>query len=275
VACTVPKGEAQGIMQANPELGYNGDTGFTTQPASGHLPRLPHEHEHFRHAHRKLIVMTNNPPRSRFSRPKVKQGAIAESWHNGADVEIHRYARSLQKAAKALTEKLELDGKPGNDWDVGPIILLYRQALELQIKAVVGEGSNFLASPTDHITLYKTHSLRWLAQIVCQIVKKVGWENEFKCEGVASLTEFGALVNELEAVEPVFCAVHSDQRDRLGGVPSQLQKSRTAVLLPKVDALADLLAATADGLAAEWDLRMDASAAGGLSGRTDFEPTIQ
>jgi hypothetical protein len=183
-------------------------------------------------------------------------------------VEIHRYARSLQNAAKMLTEKLELDGEPGTHWDVCPIISLYRQALELHMKAVVGEGSNFLASPTDHLTLYKTHSLRWLAQIVCQIVKKVGWESEFRCEGVSTLAEFNALVNQLEAVEPVSCAVHSGQRDRLGGVPSELEPSKIAELLPKFDALADLLAATADGLAAEWDLRMEAG------DEIGFKPTI-
>jgi hypothetical protein len=215
--------------------------------------------------------MTKKPPRSRFSRPKPKHGVVIESWHNGADVEIHRYARSLQKAAKTLTEKLELDGNPGTDWDVGPILLLYRQALELHMKAVVGEGGNFLASPTDHLTLYKTHSLRWLAQIVCQIIKKVGWEGEFKCEGVASLAEFSALVNQLEDVEPVSCAVHSTDRDRLGGVPSQLQKPKIAELLPKLDALVDLLAATADGLAAEWDLRAEGME---FRGEDDFKPTI-
>jgi hypothetical protein len=218
--------------------------------------------------------MTKKPPRSRFSRPKVKHGAIDESWHNGADVEIHLYARSLQKGAKALTEKLELDGNPGNDWDVGPIILLYRTAIELHMKAVVGEGGDFLASPNDHLTLYKTHSLRWLAQIVCQIIKKLGWENEFKCEGASTLAEFSALVNQLETLEPVSCAVHSGQRDRLGGIPNQLERSKIAEMLPKLDALADLLAATADGLAAEWDLRADVSGEGTFDARDDFKPTI-
>jgi hypothetical protein len=38
-----------------------------------------------------------------------------------------------------------------------------------------------LPTPTDPLTLAKTRSLRWLAQIVGQIIKAVGWENEFKC----------------------------------------------------------------------------------------------
>ena len=110
----------------------------------------------------------------------------------------------------------------------GAIILLYRQALELDLKAVVGEGRNFLPSPTDHITLYKTHSLRWLAQIV----KKLRWENEFKCQGVSILAEFSALVGELEAAEPVFCTVHSGHRDRRGRVQAHFRNPKLWICCP-------------------------------------------
>ena len=78
-----------------------------------------------------------------------------------------------------------------------------------------------MPKPTDHITLYKTHSLRWLAQIVCQIIKRVGWESEFSCEGVSTVAEFSSLVNQLEALEPVSCAVHADKRGRPGAIPAQ------------------------------------------------------
>jgi hypothetical protein len=214
--------------------------------------------------------MKRKAPVSRFVKAKAKARARGtdETWHNGADVEIHLYARSLQKAAKALVKQLGFDAKPGNDWDVCPIISLYRQALEIHVKAVVGEGSNFLASPTDHITPYKTHSLRWLAQIVCQIIKAVRWENEFSCEGVSTLAEFSALVNQLEALEPVSCAVHADKRGRPGVIPAQLQRSEVAELFPKLDALIDLLAATADGLAATWDQKVVAET------DIEFNPTI-
>jgi hypothetical protein len=145
---------------------------------------------------------------TRFSKPKAKRSATIESWHNGADAEIHLYARSLQKAAKSLVEKLTPQQSPGTAWDVCPIIWLYRQALELHLKALVGEGSNFLKSKTDPISLYRTHSLRWLTQIVCQVIKTVGWESDFACEGVSSLTEFSSLINEIESLDPVSCAVH-------------------------------------------------------------------
>jgi len=83
----------------------------------------------------------------------VKKSGAVETWHNGADAEIHQFARPLQKAAKSLVQTLEPERSPETLWDVCPIIWLYRQALELNLKALVGEGSNFLKSKIDPISL--------------------------------------------------------------------------------------------------------------------------
>ena len=176
------------------------------------------------------------------------------SWHNGADVELLLYSRSLCKSAQALIGTLDLTPNPKTAWDACPVILLYKQAVELTLKALVGEGSNFLPSPIDPITLSKTHSLRWLAQIVCQIIKAVRWEAEFKCEGIASIADFSALVNELESLDPVTTAVLSAGRD--GSVPLQLQPPNVVQFARRVEALLDLLDATANALAATWDLQV-------------------
>jgi hypothetical protein len=194
------------------------------------------------------------------------------SWHNGGDIEIALYARSLHRAAKTLIQTLDLQPNPKTAWDAGPVILLYRQSVELHLKALVDEGCNFLPSPTDPISLYKTHSLRWLAQIVCQIIKTIQWENEFRSEGIASLSDFTALVNELEALDPVSCAVDADSRRGDGSVPHQLQPPNVIRLAKRLDGLLDLLDATTDAMAATWNQ---------LSGEEpfhpggDFKPTIQ
>lgn len=104
---------------------------------------------------------------NRFSKPKAKRRPGIETWHNGADAEIHLYAVALQEAAKSLVATWDPARSPKAAWDVYPIILLYRQTLELRLKALVGEGSSFLRSEADPISLYRTHSLRWLAQIAC------------------------------------------------------------------------------------------------------------
>jgi len=190
--------------------------------------------------------------------PSPAQKAISQTdaqWHNGGGIEIHLYVRSLQKAAKALIANLNLEPNAKTVYDASPVVLLYRQALELHLKALVGEGSNFLPSPTDPITLLKTHSLRWLAQIVGQIIRAVKWESDFKCESIANFADFSALVNELEGMDPVACVVHSSSRGGHGSVPHQLEPPKVVQIARRLDALLDLLDATADALAAEWDQR--------------------
>jgi hypothetical protein len=213
---------------------------------------------------------------SRTLDPKTIAPPDDRTWHNGGDIEIGFYARSLHKAAQKLIATLDVTPNPKTAWDACPVVLLYRQAVELQLKSLVGEGSNFLKSPTDHITLAKTHSLRWLAQIVCQIIKAVKWENQFKREGISSLADFSALVDELEELDPVAVAMRPGNRRPDFSVPQQLQPSNVVRFAKRLDALLDLLAATADGLAAEWDLQRDGILTeADLDAGGDFTPMIQ
>jgi hypothetical protein len=201
--------------------------------------------------------MKKKPLVIRFPKAKPWAEIADRPWHNGCDIEIGLYARSLQKAAKTLRDTLDLGPNPKTAWDAGPVILLYRQAVELHLKTLVGEGCKFLPSPTDPITLSQTRSVRWLAQIVCQIIRAVKWESNFTCEGIASLAEFSALVSELEALDPVSCAVHSSSRGRDGSVPPQLEPPKIFRFAKQLDALLDLLDVTAEKLVATWDLQQE------------------
>jgi hypothetical protein len=209
--------------------------------------------------------MKKNPTR-RLSKTKTGSRRPVETWHNGGEIEILAYARSLRYAAHILTSRLQLERNAKAIWDICPVVLLYRQALEIHLKMLVGEGGNFLPSPTDPVSLSTTHSLRWLAQIVCQIIRAVKWESEFKCDGVSSLTDFSTVVNEIEIFDPVTRAIRSAR------TPSSVSKFlRTFDLLTfatRLDALLTLLDATADALAAELDQRTD-------FGGADFSPIIQ
>jgi len=202
--------------------------------------------------------MKKKPPIIRF--PEDQKAAAQTDdrhWHNGGDIEIHLYARSLHKAAKTLVQSLDLEPNTKTPWDACPVILLYRQSVELHLKVLVDEGSNFLKERTDSTTLYRTRSLRWLAQILCQIIKAVRWEKEFRCEGVASLSDFSSLVSEIETLDPVAVAVQSRNRRPDGSVPDQLQPPNVVGLAKKLDALLELLATTAGGLTAAWDLQKE------------------
>jgi hypothetical protein len=216
--------------------------------------------------------MKKKLPVLRFPNLKTAARTDDQHWHNGGDIEIGFYARSLHKAAKTLIATLDLEPNTRTPWDACPVILLYREAVELHLKALVDEGSNLLPSPTDPLSLAKTHSLRWLAQIVGQIIKVVKWENEFRCEGVASLADFSALVNEIEELEPVTVAVRPGNRRPDSWVPDRLLPPNVVRLAKKRDALLELLDATADALAAKWD---QVSGEENLQAGDDFTPTIQ
>ena len=216
-------------------------------------------------------TMRKKRPVGQFASSSERTRYDDRAWHNG-ESEISFYARSLRKAAHALIDKLNPEPSPQTEWDACPIILLYRQATELYLKSLVSEGSNFLPSPTDPLTLYKTHSLRWLAQIVCQIIKAVGWESEFTCEGVSSLADFSALVNELECLDPVSLAVHSGSRE--GSVAQHFHPRRIVQFAQYLDALLDLLDATADVLAATWDQQMEGDTGNDMISGANCKPTI-
>jgi hypothetical protein len=216
--------------------------------------------------------MKKKPPVLRLPNPKAVDQPDDRHWHNGGDIEIMMYARSLHRTAMKLVATLDLQPNPKNAWDACPVVLLYRQTVELHLKALVDEGGNFLKERTDSITLGKTHSLRWLAQIVGQIIKAVRWENEFKCEGVSSLADFSALISELEELDPVCVLVRPGKYRPDHWVPDQLLPPNVVRFAKKLDALIDLLDATADALATKCD---QVSGEDEFRAGDDFGPMIQ
>src|ERR1039457_7185905 len=189
--------------------------------------------------------------------------------------DLFLYARSFHKAAKTLAA-FQLDASPLADFDVSPVVFMYRHALELHLKALVlGDGGNFLATKPDTLSVHKTHSVSWLAQFVVQIITAVKWGKEFKCEGIENLADFKAVIEELNAVDPgsyVFrLPVSAEGQDAVPGGG----KLTIREFARRMDALLELLDSTADALAAEWDLRSEGSGIDADWNGGGFGPTIQ
>jgi hypothetical protein len=214
-------------------------------------------------------------PRSRLTVSNPGPNPSIVNRHNIPAKELFLYAQSFHKAAKALAGSLQLDASPFADFDASPVVFMYRHAVELHLKALVlGEGGNFLATRPDALSVHKTHSVSWLAQFVCQIVSALKWEKEFRSEGIETLTDFKAVIEDLNAVDPgsyVFrLPVSTEGQDSVSGQVNLTIREFGR----KMDALLELLDSTADALAAEWDLRSEGpSEANGNGG--GFEPTIQ
>src|ERR1039457_4742172 len=141
-------------------------------------------------------------PGSRLTVSDPRPQNAALNWPNIPSRDIFLHAQSFHKAAKALAA-FQLDASPLADFDVSPVVFMYRHAVELHLKALVlGEGGNFLATKPDALSVHKTHSVSWLVQFVVQIITALKWENEFKCDGIENLTDFKAVIEELNAVDP-------------------------------------------------------------------------
>jgi hypothetical protein len=194
-------------------------------------------------------------------KPRVSGRNRILKWKCIPDEDIFLYARSCRKAAETTMRTMKLDGEPFAAFDACAIVFLYRYAVEVHLKALVlGDGGNFLTTKPDPLSVYKTRSLSWLGQFACQIVAAVGWEGEFRCEGIESLADFKVFIDELNDSGPASFGF------RISIAPP-VPDSDAATLAPAVrefvrrtEALLELLERTADGLAAEWDLRSEGGA---------------
>ena len=200
------------------------------------------------------------------SKPEPHVSPVKPQNDHMKDLFLH--ARSFHLAAKKLAGTLEVGSSPIGEFDVSPVVFLYRHALELSLKAIVlGEGGNFLATKPDAISVSNSHSVSWLAQFICQIVTTLRWEGEFKCEGVETLADFKAMVAKVNTVDPGMYVFRSPVDPR-----SQVAVQEFA---RKMDLLLELLDTTADALAAEWDMRSEAAARKHDWNSGGFEPPVQ
>ena len=125
---------------------------------------------------------------------------IPHSQHDRT-TDLFLYARSFHEAAKALAASFRPDALAPSA--ACPVIFMYRHAIELHLKAIVlGDGGNFLQPKPNEISVSKSHSVSWLAQFVCQIVTALRWETEVRCEGIETLADFKAVVEEINSVDP-------------------------------------------------------------------------
>ena len=179
------------------------------------------------------------------------------NWSNLDEDDYFLFARAYHSAAKKLARSLDSEPGPIPDFDLCPVLSAYRSAVELHLKVIIlGDGGNFLATRPDELSVHKTRSLSWLAQFVVQIITALKWEEEFTTEGINDLGDFKAVVAEANEINATF------QVFRCPADPERPEAMKCAVLdfVRRLDALLELLERTADGLAAEWDLRSDPTA---------------
>ena len=208
---------------------------------------------------------------------RIQSSTRILDWRNVPEQEFFLYARAFHVAAKKMALALEPDPGPFTSFAVCPVVFIYRHALELHLKALIlGDGSNFLATKPDRMSVYKTHSVSWLSQFVCQIVTTLNWEKEFRCEGIETLADFKTFVEDVNSINP---GPYSFRYPASTETQDSVENNSTFNVREfgrKMDALLELLDSTADALAATWDTQSEAVALdAALHAGKDIEPTIQ
>jgi len=216
-------------------------------------------------------------PTRRLVMSNPEQNTCIQDWHNVPEEEFFLYARAFRAAAKTMALAVELVPGPITKFAACPVVFMYRHALELHLKALIlGDGSNFLATKPDRMSVSKTHSVSWLAQFVCQIVTTLNWQKEFRCEGIETLAEFKAFVEDVNSVDPGPCSFRYPASAEAQDSVENDSTFNVREFARRMDALLQLLDSTADALAATWDMQSEAVALdAALYAGKDIEPTIQ
>lgn len=118
--------------------------------------------------------------------------------------EFGLYGDAYHRAAKVLIERTASRGST-NSYDVCPIVFLYRQALELQLKAVILgwnaisrlQGKDYLGGKD----IFQEHKLVELLKFGGRIiVDEMSWKDKF--EEVGGYAAFKEIIDEFHRIDP-------------------------------------------------------------------------
>jgi hypothetical protein len=115
-----------------------------------------------------------------------------------ADEMFEPYASAFRRAGKALFE-LHFMPETRHDLDALPVAFLYRQAVELSLKAIIRMANKILDlrhAPT--IVIRKTHELALLLDDCRPAVAILRWKWDAGTEGLRSFDDFKKVISDLE-----------------------------------------------------------------------------
>jgi hypothetical protein len=137
----------------------------------------------------------------------------SENWHGNVVFNFRHdpiddlapFAAGYHEAGKRLAGILAAS-TGYRDFDGYPILFLYRQALELYMKAIVYRGAQLLGlldmGTLDTSKLLKVHRLSLLLPGVKAVFDGVAWTWDPKTAGVSTFEEFAELVRGIEELDP-------------------------------------------------------------------------
>jgi hypothetical protein len=150
-------------------------------------------------------------PKKLFDDPGREHGTVILNWVGTPEREFTWYGQAFHDAGKALANELREDprfglhGYPPDSFKALPVLFNYRHAMELYLKGIILAGADILPvkrqPEIDMNAVMKTHSLRQLLRDVERIFAAFGWHWNLDLPEFESLTDFRAIIDELETVD--------------------------------------------------------------------------
>lgn len=138
-------------------------------------------------------------------------GAVSLETGRDAAFEFELLAESYHLTANAAVEALAAnDSFQRAGWGsiafrAFPVIFLYRQALELTVKAIIISGAplaEYHGDKIDRGVLYREHNFEKLRPFAETVMKSVGFGWDFGVPRLASLSDFRRLLAEFDQFDP-------------------------------------------------------------------------
>lgn len=131
-------------------------------------------------------------------------GNIVVNFRQNPVNDLVAFAMGYHNAAKRLVGSIKTSsGYP--DYDGYPIVFLYRQALELYLKAIAYRGICLFDLLDDKIdstsNLFSDHNLTSLFNIVKEVFVKKGWSWDVDLPGLNCLEDFETVINEFMKID--------------------------------------------------------------------------
>lgn len=179
------------------------------------------------------------------------QGTVVLNSRRSPASEFGPYAASFQRAGLALAQRLA-DSHGYRDIDAGPIVYLYRQALELYMKGVIASGRRLLdlsaePLPINPRALFR-HRLTPLVPAIAAIIRVAGWEWRPEVPPFASEADLRIYLESLETIDPTsFSFRYPMKTDGTASLPHHF-RFNVLEFVEKITPLLELLDAALTGL---------------------------
>jgi hypothetical protein len=131
---------------------------------------------------------------------------VALNFRQNPPSELGVYAHSFHRAGRILARSLAR--RAGyHDTDACPIVMAYRQALELYLKGLIASGRRLLEAEGGSLPIKEEllgqHRLSPLVPALQSVFKAAGWQWHTDVPNCRSAAEFRAYLRDLEAVDPL------------------------------------------------------------------------